>query len=468
MIETVDAVIIGAGPAGAAAAASLRELGIASVLLDERPEAGGNIYRGALGGAFARSMSLGKDYASGAAWLREAISSGLDVRPSSAVSRIDADVVSYDSGGTIRRLRTRHLVLATGAIERAMPLPGWTLPGVMGVGAAQLLMKQSGLVPDGRYVLCGNGPLLLLLAKQLIDLGALPAAIVETGRRTPIRTAFSHGPALLEHRASVAKGLGFLAAIRQAGIPVYRDARSIRVEGDARVRAIRFTSAGQAHELAVDLVLCHEGIVPNIQLSLTLGCAHDWDDAQASFRPRVDAWGETSRPGTFAIGDCAGILGAAAAPHSGRLAALAIASALDRLRPAQRDQLASLERRHLLSERRFRHFLDDAYRPALSAQSPIADEVVVCRCERIAANEVRAAVRDGARGPAQAKVFTRCGMGPCQGRVCGPAVTRIIAEETGQSREEIGNYHPRFPLKPMVLAELATAPDEEADHADAA
>lgn len=469
MTETFDVCVIGAGPAGLATAATLRQLGVGAVVLDERPTPGGNVYRGGVDGAFTHSTALGGDYKDGTARLRATLANGLDVRSASSVTRIDGDLVTFERNGHIQRLRARHLVLATGAIERPMPFPGWTLPGVMGVGAAQLLLKQSGLVPDGRYVLCGNGPLLLLLAKQLIDLGVPPAAILETGTGSPIRSGLTHLPALLGHAGPTAKGIGFLAAIRRAGVPVHRGVTAIVAEGDTQVRAVRFTAAGRTETLSVDLILCHEGVIPNVQISLALDCRHVWDEAQASFRPVGDAWGETSRKHTFVVGDCAGILGAAAAPLSARLAALRIAAGLGKLDDASLEAGAREALHRIVSERRFRRFLDATYRPVLSIEAPIADDVVVCRCERVAAADVRAAVRDGAQGPAQAKVFTRCGMGLCQGRICGAAVTRIIAEETGRTRDEVGSYHPRFPLKPVVLAELAEAPEnEETMHADAA
>lgn len=470
MTNEVDVCIIGAGPAGMAAVSAVHEMGRSVVLLDERSSPGGNIYRGAVDGPFSGTSLLGKDYALGAEDTRIFLEKGIATSWNSSVVRIDGDVTTYSDNGTIKRLRSRKLVLATGAIERPIPFKGWTLPGVMNAGAAQLLLKQSGAVPSGRYVLAGNGPLLLQLATQLIDLGVAPVAILDTNLGTSlVRHGLRNIRVVVENWRTFWKGAGFLATIRRAGVPVYRNVTFLEAKGEERVSAVRFgMSEGTVQELEVDLLLCHEGVIPNIQLSLAIGCDHEWNAEQVSFRPLTDQWGETTRVGTFAVGDCAGILGAAAAPATGHMAALKICADLGAIEAAECSSKAQPFSERIASERRLRAVLDQAYRPKISTLAPITDDIVVCRCEQLQAGEIRSAVADGARGPSQAKAFTRCGMGACQGRICGTSVGRIIAEETGQTREEVGNYRPRFPLKPTTLGELAAAPEEQEDeHAHA-
>lgn len=461
MTEAADVVVVGAGPAGMAAAARLHATGLRVVVLEERASPGGNVHAGALTGPFAASDRLGRDYARGARAARAFAAGGVPVRYGCGISRIDGETVSYLQDGGLRRIAAARLIVATGAMERPMPFPGWQLPGVMGAGAFQLLMKQSGVVPAADYVLCGAGPLLLLMAVQLLALGSRPAAIIDTNAaRSPFRVAMAHLPAIFRRPGPVATGLALMARIRRAGIPVVDDVVSLAATGCGAVEALHYGRRdGGSGAVPAGLVLCHEGVIPNTQLTLALGCRHAWDASQHCMVPVTDGNGESSRKGTFVAGDAAGILGAAAAPHSGAIAAARIAQELGRLTPDRARREIAAARSFLARERAFRAFLDRAYRPGIAVDAPIADATMICRCEEVTAATLRQAVRDGAQGPSQAKAFTRCGMGLCQGRMCGSTVSRIIAEETRLGREDVGSYHVRFPLKPLSLTELAGGPD---------
>lgn len=469
MTEDCDVCVIGAGPAGMAAARVLHAHGLHTIVLEERPDPGGNIFSGALRGPLARGSGIGEDYRKGASMTQAFARAQIDIRCASSVIRIDGNMITFGQGEAVTRLRARRIVLATGAMERPMPFAGWTRPGVMGAGAMQLLLKQSGLVPSGRYLLCGNGPLVLLLADQLMRLGAPPLAVLDTNPvRSPTRVALSHLPALFGCWSQVRKGLGYMARLRHSGVPVIRNVTRIEAHGDGeRLASVSYvTGTGVAGNLATDMLLCHEGVIPNSQLAMALGCQHRWNAAQSCTEAITDEWGRTSRSHVFAVGDCAGVLGASAAPLTAELAALKIAADLgrtgaDAVRPAVTRLQSALAR-----ERRFRGFLDAAYRPGIARVTPIADETIICRCEQVTAESVRQAVRDGAIGPAQTKVFSRCGMGLCQGRTCGSLVNRIISEETGIDNGTVGAFHIRFPLKPMSLSELATVPDAEPKETD--
>src|SRR5581483_4919483 len=181
----------------------------------------------------------------------------------------------------------------------------------------------------------------------------------------------------------------------------------------------------------------------------------DWDAAQWCWRPSLDQWGNSSVPTVSIAGDGGGIAGAEAAALSGRLAALAAATMLGRLDAAERDRRAAPIQRALQRELAFRPFLDALYRPAPAVLTPPDDAVTICRCEEVSAGAIRRAARLGAQGPNQAKAFTRCGMGPCQGRLCGPLVTAIMAGTLRKPIPEIGTYRPRAPYKPITVGALA-------------
>ncbi|HVH81741.1 MAG TPA: NAD(P)/FAD-dependent oxidoreductase, partial [Stellaceae bacterium] len=323
--------------------------------------------------------------------------------------------------------------------------------GVMTAGAVQINLKTAGLVPSGRVVLAGQGPLLWLVAAQLIRAGAPPALILETAPRCNLRAAATMLPGILWlGRRSLRKGLGLIREVKHAGIPIVRGVTGLAAIGRDKVERI----AWDGGETPADLLMLHEGVIPNIQISLALQLEHRWDDAQLCWRPLIDDWGATSLSTIAIAGDGGGIAGAEAAALTGRLAALDAASYVDKIDPAARDRRARPIRRALRRELAIRPFLDTLYRPTASVLVP-EDDVVACRCEEVTVAQIRRAARLGAQGPNQAKAFTRCGMGPCQGRICGPIVSAVMAETLGRPIAEVGTYRPRAPYKPVTVAALA-------------
>jgi NADPH-dependent 2,4-dienoyl-CoA reductase/sulfur reductase-like enzyme len=465
-MDNVDVCVVGGGPAGMTAAAMASEYGLTVTLLDERPSAGGQIYRGLEDGPFRNSGALGLDYPKGLSIIERFRSARVDALFSVNLWRIDmvdnGGIVTFSKDKASHRIGFNKLILATGALERPFAFEGWTLPGVMSVGAAQLLLKSSNMVPSGRIVLVGNGPLLLLFASQLIALGVQISAILDTGPKVgKIATGLRHFDALLRNVDKLFKGAGMMRNIRSAGIAGHRNVSALSAFGEGSLSSVTFEADGKRGSLDADTLLVHEGVIPNTQLSRALKCLHVWDDNQRCLRPQVDHYGESSVPNVFVVGDGAAIDGAVAAPAS---AEIAVGRILEKMGRANAQSRAAVSRAAAIfeAERRFRPFLDALYTPRI-ADGPISDDTLICRCEEVSAKNLRAAVRDGAIGLAQAKVFTRCGMGPCQGRICGPIVSRLIGEETGRGIADTGGYNIRFPLKPVTLAELAGFADEEGE-----
>jgi NADPH-dependent 2,4-dienoyl-CoA reductase/sulfur reductase-like enzyme len=453
----LDAVVIGGGPAGLAAASVLAAQGARAVLLDEQPAPGGQIYRAVETASPALLKLLGDDYSWGAGLVDRLRASGAEWRPGSTVWQVTPDrEVWVSRDGRSELLQAGVVVVATGAIERPVPIPGWTLPGAMTCGAVQILLKTAGLVPEGA-VLAGSGPLLYLVAAQCIAAGARPAAILDTATADNARAARRHLPRALKGaigRATLMKGFMLQAQIRASGTEWYRRVTDLVLEGTEAVEAVRFVYRGREQRIATGLVALHEGIIPNQQITRSLDCAHQWDAAQRCFRPTLDAWGNTSLPGILVAGDGGGIVGARAAEHAGRIAAAEALRQLGRLDAAARDRLAAPDRAGLAAQLAVRPFLDALFAPPAAVLRP-ADDVVVCRCEAVRAGAVRDVVAQGCLGPNQAKSFLRAGMGPCQGRMCGPVVCELIAEARGVGLDEVGYYRIRPPLKPVTVAELA-------------
>jgi len=451
----VDVIVIGAGPAGMSGAVTLAGFGLQVLLLDEQGSAGGQVYRGITLAPLARRDLLGTDYARGNELAVALASSPVQYETGAAVWQMTRDhQVSYLRDGHLQIVQAKAVLLATGAMERPFPIPGWTLPGVMTAGAAQILLKSSGLAPSEPVVLAGCGPLLYLLGWQYLRAGVAIKAIIDTTRREDYWHARRHLFAALRAWPYLRKGLELMHSLRKAGIAHYTGAEQLAIEGDDAASGVTFNASGRAVRIATRCVLLHQGVVPNIQFTQSLRARHDWDVSQLCFSPVVDAWGELDVPGVYVAGDGAGIGGAQAAAIQGELAALGIASHLGGITEALRDQRATSLRSTLQANLRIRPFLDALYRPKEENRIP-ADDVMVCRCEELTAGEIRRFVALGCTGPNQAKSFGRCGMGPCQGRLCGLTVTEVIASARGVPASEVGYYRIRPPIKPITLGELA-------------
>lgn len=454
---THDLIVIGAGPAGMSAALTAASIGLKTLLMDEQPRPGGQIYRNVAVVPRSVAALLGPDYRHGETLVDRLARSGIDLRLATTVWDVAPDLtVTAQKDGQSFRVRAPQLIAATGAMERPSPIPGWTLPGVLNAGAAQIALKSASAVPSGRVVLAGAGPLLLLVAGQLLDAGVSLGGIVETSPAANRWRALRHLPAALGAPDYLVKGARMLQRVRRSGVPMFSAAAFVRVEGSSQAHALAFTAGGKEHRLDADVVLLHHGVVPNTQLSRLLRVDHDWDPAQLAWCPRVDRWGETSLSGFRIAGDGASIAGALAAESSGALAALGAAQALDRLNAPQCEAIALPLRQALARQLRIRPFLDALYRPPAWLCAP-ADETVVCRCEEVTAGRIREMARLGCQGPNQTKFFSRCGMGPCQGRMCGLTVTQVLADELGKPPAEVGAYHIRAPLKPVSLSSIATS-----------
>lgn len=455
--QRVDVAIVGAGPAGMAAAVAVRKQGATVVLLDEQRDVGGQIYRGINDVPASRLDILGPDYGFGSALSRAFMSSGAKHIRGAAVWQVASDrQVSYLRDGVMRSVEAGAVLLCTGAMERPFPIPGWTLPGVMTAGAGQILLKGSGMVPAQPVVLAGCGPLLYLLGWQYVRAGVPIAALVDTTCSDDYRRALRHAGAALSGWRYLKKGLSLLAALKIAGVPFFKGATGLHVLGDCEASGLGFSSGGVHHEVHSPLVMLHQGVVPNTQLSWALRARHVWDEAQLCWAPAVDAWGMLDVPGVFIAGDSGGIGGARVAALQGELAGLAAAALLGKIDVRTRDRLSESVFAEMRGHQPIRPFLDALYRPKKANRIP-ADNTIVCRCEEVTAGDIRGDIAMGYTSPNQVKSFGRCGMGPCQGRQCGLTVTELVADASGVSPGEVGYFRIRPPIKPITLGELAHA-----------
>lgn len=458
-------VIVGGGPAGIAAGIEAARAGLSCTLVEEAPRLGGQIYW-QIPEAFSirDAVALGKDLRRGDALraeLREH-SDRVTIIPRTTVLGLSPDrEIMWAGEKTAGTMRADQVILGTGAHERSVPFPGWTLPGVMTAGGAQRLVKTMQVRPGRRALIAGTGPLLLAVANQLQAAGTEVAAVLETGRHPawPWFLAKAWGEwSLLKEAFDYWRGL------RRAGIPLRFNHTAFEAHGDLEVAAVTYGRVDRAtwspireraQQVEVDLLVVGFGLVPNVELARLTGCDHRYVHELGGWVPVRSAHMETTVAAVFAVGDGAGIRGAQVAAVEGRIAGITAAERAGLLRPAEAERRRAPFLARLKALLRVRTVLDEMswIRPGLDELA--TPETIVCRCEEVALAEVQAALEHGARDLQAVKLFTRLGMGPCQGRNCAPAMGPYICRVAGRTPEEVGQINPRLPVKPVSLGTLA-------------
>jgi NADPH-dependent 2,4-dienoyl-CoA reductase/sulfur reductase-like enzyme len=447
-----DVVIVGAGPAGLRAAEILCAAGLRPIVLDENPRPGGQIYRQQPAG-FSRPYE--KLYGSEAAKARAlhdlAGRLAIDHRPGTQVWNLRPGVLYTEGAGRFAEVPFAHVILATGAMDRVIPLPGWTLPGVYSLGGAQIALKAQATTIGSRVAFIGTGPLLWLCAAQYRAAGATVAAIIDT---TGFTTKARATPGMLRNWGTFSKGLKLVASLRIAGVPCFEGATPRAIEGTDAPTSVRFTHKGSERQIACDAVAIGYGLKPEAQLADLAGVPFVFDPVTHNFAPARDAAGHTSVAGVYLAGDGAGIAGADAAELSGARAAWSVLQ--DRGAAVDAAAIAALDAR-IAAMARFREALEAAFPFPAHLAAAIPDSTILCRCEAITAGEYR---RIAEAGPApelnRAKALSRVGMGRCQGRVCGPAAAEVLAAALKVPVSEVGRLRGQPPVKPIpMFAEAA-------------
>ncbi len=445
--------IVGAGPAGLSAAQTLVQAGLRPVLIDEAPRVGGQIYRQpppALARAPADLYGFEAGRATALFERFEALRPGIEHRPDTLVWQIEHGTLHLLSAGRAETLHYDALLLATGATDRVLPFPGWTLPGVFTLGAAQVALKAQASLIGPRVVFAGTGPLLYLVAWQYLKAGGKVMAVLDTAPPDAPRRAL---PQLSSRPAVLAKGAWFLARLRLAGVVLRRGVRLLGAQGDGRVSALRWSHEGAEHLTPCDAVGFGFGVRSETQLADLAGCDFDFDALDQAWLPRRDAAGRSSVPGVYLAGDGAAVRGADAAELAGVRAAMALLQ--DRGHSLPTGVSAAAIERALVPHQRFREGLETLCPLPADWAARAADDLVVCRCEEVTAGELRACARDTSTHDInRLKALTRIGMGRCQGRMCGTAAARLLAHAAGCGLAEVGRLRGQPPVKPVPVAVL--------------
>ena len=432
------------------AAETLVRAGLRPMLFDEAERPGGQIYRQPPAAAGRTPSAVYGFEARKAEAIHRVLhdcGERVDYRPNTLVWNLFSRRLDLLTGDRHATQSYDRLILATGAMDRTLPFPGWTLPGVFTLGGAQIALKAQGVAIGRRVAFAGAGPLLPLVTHQYAKAGVEVVAALDA---TPFGAKVAQVRGLLAAPATFAKGLWYTARNRVRGLDIRHGIRSLRAEGDGRVEALFWRdAAGAEHRVACDAVGASFGLRAEAQLADLAGCRFAFAPELRQWLPERTPEGRSSMPEVYLAGDGARIGGADVAELQGARTALALLEDLGH--GVDRATVARLDRA-LARHGRFRRALDAAYPFPRHLVDAIGDAEIVCRCEGITAGTLREAARAREAGEVnRAKALTRVGMGRCQGRVCGEAAAELLAQACGSELERVGRLRGQPPVKPIPI-----------------
>ncbi|MHC4852389.1 MAG: FAD/NAD(P)-dependent oxidoreductase [Planctomycetota bacterium] len=452
--------IVGAGPAGMAAAHVLVARGVEVLLLDEGQQPGGQIFR-QLPRQF-RGLTpyryVPPSHEQGHALLTMLQTSRVRVRCGVTVFDAQPRQLWFEEEGRAHQVQADHILLATGAYDRSLPFPGWTLPGVVTAGAAQVLVRGHMVRPGSRAVVAGTGPLLLPTVTALLGAGVQVSMLLEANRfsqllrgfkgvvanRSRRRETMHYAHLLLRHRVWMRTGWAVLAAHGQGRL---QSCVVGRVDHEGR------PEGGTEREVKVDLLCVGFGLLPATELAVRVGCDMHHHDARGGWLPHHDDNLQTSVPGVWVAGEICGIGGADVATAEGELAGLAIAGKLGRAGPDLQADLSRASRRRGRGRQQADAML--AAFPVLPGLYDLAaDETIVCRCEDVTHRQVRQAARLCGADIRSVKMATRAGMGPCQARVCHAIIGGLLECRLGGHESPTPCASVQMPVKPVSVGSV--------------
>lgn len=440
--DSADVVVLGAGPAGLATATTAASYGLRIHLVDENGRVGGQISRLPFSGAPSPIEAL----PSNVTFFPRRVCVGWDAKTGFVLR----------SATGLERASGRAHVVAVGAYERAYPITGWTKVGVMTAGAAQTLLKGSGSFPYQRVVVAGTGPLLLASTAQLLRAGIHVVAFADSVRLHAGQVRYA--PDILQGRSILAEGARYIGTILRRRTPVRLGWAVVEVLGDEAVEAVRIERVdqegrpmgGASQLLPCDALILSQGFSPSTELVTQAGADLHWDAVRDAWAPDLDDAFETSVPGLFSVGDSAGVAGSQVAALEGELLGHLLG---ERLAGHPMGRRAAAARRSLARLGRFRFAMDEVFKVPNGVMSAADDGEIACRCQEVPIGDVRDAVRHGLSDPRAVKLWTRAGMGICQGRTCQHIVSAVTRDLSPNARPALASC--QFPIRPMPLSALA-------------
>jgi thioredoxin reductase len=462
-ITSTDIAIIGAGPAGLSAALAAARAGARVTVVDEYIRPGGQYFRQPQA-RFTRidERVLGSSFVAGRELIAQlAQEPAVDMRVGTLVwGAFDDGILEVEHDNVCERLVSQRLIVATGAYERPIPFPGWTLPGVMTAGAAQTMLKAQFVVPGNRVMMSGSGPFQLPVSTQLLKAGADVIEILEAQQACRFFRPFSQP---WRHLDKLREAQGYFATLLARRVPIRFGQAVIEARGDGRLEEVvvaKLDAQGRPmpdgrRTVAIDALLINHGFIPSQQVSRILGCDTRWDEDGLYWVTCCDADQRSSLPNVFVAGEITGVAGHRVAMAEGQVAGLHAAADLGLL-PAE--ALATRLDQPLRERARHQSFADHVkrtFQPLAGLYEAMTPETVVCRCEEVTAATIGAIAAEWNGSLRAVKQCTRAGMGQCQGRICEATVARIAARASGTPLHLVGRDTARNQIKPVSLEALS-------------
>ncbi len=462
MIEPTELIVIGAGPGGMQAAITAANAGLQVTLIDSNPLPGGQYFK-----QIPEDFSVSDD----SNHQKEAFSLINDLN-NPLIKFFSKTLVwgifhnpktnlwqtTFQGENCPARLETSTIIIASGAYDRSIPFPGWDLPGVITAGAAQVMVKSQGILPGKRVIVSGTGPLQLAAAANLVDAGAEVLEILECNRNL-LQKGFPHLTSVWGQWKRMQEGFDYAGSLLKARVPYRVGSCVVSVTGDGKVEeatiakldAQGYPIKASFRNVAVDTVVVGYGLTPSTEFFRLLDLDMSYSDATGVYIPKRNEFFQTSDPGIYAIGDCAGIGGAGLAMLEGKIAASYIAMQSGHLTDSHFKSMLKQMKIRLKREQKFAKMLEDVFGLPKGLFTLAEPDTIICRCEQISLAEVKEAVSFGAQSITDIKNITRSGMGNCQGRTCGSILTQILAHESHRSPADGHYLHIRPPVHPILL-----------------
>lgn len=456
-------IVVGSGLAGLAAADIISRHGMQVLIIDDNAHMGGQLIRKAPHGRYGgkrfefdslkrKGLRLMAPFQTG----RARVLNGarvLGIYPGHIL-------LVEDNTGRVGEYRAEAIVLATGARERHLPFKGWTLPGVMSTGAAQILMKSFGILPGRKTLIGGRSPLMLTLATEILDNRGKVLAVLDQSSAATKLKAFTKEPVI---GSKILEGIACLVRLAYARVPIKQSVRIVEASGYRKIKSVIIARVDSNDRIIQgteqisypDTLAVGHGFSPNIELPQQAGCAVQFNELKGGWFVDVDENMMSTVPDIYAAGETTGIAGGGKSFVEGQIAAWAILRKRGNLNQETYEnktrRLMHQRRRHV----RYGYFLNRICAPQLSSYADIPDETVICRCEEITMGEIRKQLKNDFSTMNAIKKTTRCGMGNCQGRICGPVLFDILSAHTHRSPKAIGYSSSRAPIKMVSLGGLA-------------
>ncbi len=459
-----DVLIIGAGPAGMSVAAKLGSAGKAVLLIDERKASGGQYFKQPANDFSVSEEKLDSQYRKGKALIRKFEKSGAKFLFNLKIWGVfgPEKFLGYDD--TNRYVITpKHVVIATGAFERGLVFPGWTLPGVLTTGAGQSLLRSYQVSAGNRVAIAGNGPLNLQLAAELIRAGVDVAAIAESAKLFTIKNFILGGLLFLRSPKLALTGVGYLLTIAKAKTKILSGHIVARVDGSESVESVEFKKLDKssAKSFEIDAITIGYGFIPSNEIARSLGCEHEVDNRWKYLGAKKTLAGSTNIPNVWIVGDGSGINGAQVAQSSGTLLAYALL-AQEGSQKSLSDRFANLiSCVQLRNQLGFQKVLWRIFKAPVFIDELAEEETVVCRCLSISYSQIKAGISEDTLSAGASKRISRVGMGRCQGRYCSPVIQKLISENSGLEMDEHSGFAPQMPIKPVEIGVIAYAQERK-------